>query len=290
MQTISSSGSSIDPIKVDSPAEPVEPSGGFVQEIQVLRQRVAELEAQLGQRAEAAPNIESDASPIGNCRRTREPGSPVDAEAPYRQAVMREVHHRFKNYLHGVLGLLRLERTRAPAEAAAVLLSAENRLRSIADTFGLRAGSESGLVDADRLVRAIVEGASGVRGAPIDFEADPGAARWRIADGTTLAAALLIEEVVGNAIRHQTVSSSPVVRLRTRLNGLTLSVSNPGQLPGNFGSEQPSEAGFGLRLARMMAREQHGLRLGHESRDGRVVATLDFDPPSIEPVDMAPGA
>ena len=111
----------------------------------------------------------------------------LQAAIAQREVLVREVHHRIKNNLQGVAGLLQQNAARHP-ELAAVLSEAVGQVQAIAQVYGLQVGA-SGPLEVAGLLRAIAASVQRTFGRTIVVDAAtarcrtccprPSRSRWR---------------------------------------------------------------------------------------------------------------
>ena len=223
---------------------------------------------------------------------TSHPADPADPE--YHAQLLRQMNHRFQNNVQWLALLLEFQPVNAPVAATRLLNGVAARLRSLSGVYGLRAGSDSGIVDAASLITAVIRNAEKAHGLTIDHEPDAPefrrAGRWQVVDGMTVAAALLIGEIVDNAIKHRSGSTPPRVSVIETGEGLNISVANTGKLPPDFKTAWRTDAGIGMELADTMSQMRGGLSLDFDSEDGWIFASIKLRAPAIEPSGTESGA
>lgn len=203
-----------------------------------------------------------------------------------RDTLVREVHHRIKNHLQGLAGLLNQHRRRHPGQHEA-LDGVIAQITAISVIHGLQGREASGEVRLYRLLQEIVAFLGGQ--AALDFRnADHPACRdcpWRIADEESVPVALAINELVTNAIKHlDKPGDGPAapVRIGCACNddGIAVTIHNPGTLPRGFDFAAGSGLGTGLALLRSLL-SHAGAALSIAADGGRVEARLTLAPPVV---------
>lgn len=205
-----------------------------------------------------------------------------------REALVREVHHRIKNNLQTVVGLLRREAERHP-EATEAIEAAIGQVRAVALVHGLSAaGVRQGLALC-RLLPEIVMGVSGLHGAGLTTEARPADCeeghRLLIRESESVAVALILNELVTNAVKHGVATGDgalrpPSVSLSREGARGRIRIVNSGQLPRGFDFASGSGLGTGLGLVRALM-PQPGMSITFSREDGRVVVELHIEPPVV---------
>lgn len=134
-------------------------------------------------------------------------------EAAQRAALVREVHHRIKNNLQGITGLLRLFGQQHP-ETASALNQAIGQIKSIATIHGLQGQNSEGRVSLGGLMRAIVAQVRDIWRVPVDMAESHSAAEFFIAEEEAVPVAMILNEMLFNSVKHSNVDRPGVcVRL-----------------------------------------------------------------------------
>lgn len=201
-----------------------------------------------------------------------------------RDVLVREVHHRIKNHLQGLTGLLN-QRKAQNRETAAFCTEALNQVQSIAAVYGLQSRSAGAILHFLGLVEAIVDNISQTSpNTSIQCHIQDNTEEWRVDSDKAVALALVINELMFNASKHaQPVFGHRTVYVdcRTRPNGLGLSVKNAGQLPLGFDIQQGKRLGTGLDLVRNML-PRRGAKLTISDYDHWATAALELTAPLVQ--------
>ncbi|MFG6465602.1 PAS domain-containing protein [Roseateles sp. BYS87W] len=203
----------------------------------------------------------------------------LQAAIAQRELLVREVHHRIKNNLQGVAGLLQQTAARRP-EVAPVLKEAVGQVQAIAQVYGLQVGA-SGPLLIKRVFDAIVGSVQRMQGRVITTTAEGGALLddWCLPEAEAIPIALSLNELLGNALRHG--QGAPVrCQLICDLGGVAVEIANAGQLPEGFelGAIRSGVSGLGLVRA-LLPRRSAILSLAQVETD--VVCRLELMPPSV---------
>jgi two-component sensor histidine kinase len=208
----------------------------------------------------------------------------LEAAIAQRELLVREVHHRIKNNLQGVAGLLMQNARRAP-ELAAPLHEAVGQVQAIAQVYGLQVG-EREMVRVARLVEAIASSVGRTFGREIRLESAAGPALAHLLpESESIPVALVLNELFTNAIKHGLAgASAPVLCTLAAAGeggrGVTLGVRNAGRLPEGFDLTRVRGGVSGLGLVRaLLPRRSATLALQQEGDD--VVARVDLNPPGV---------
>ncbi len=195
------------------------------------------------------------------------------------EVLMREVHHRIKNSLQGVSGLLRQFATAHP-DVEPVLAQAAALLRGVALTHGLQGGGPDGQVDLPDLASGIVANIEALTREGIALRiVVPKTIRATLDHSQAVPVALALNELAFNAVKHKDGKGS--VRLALKVDAKAgcaeLHLSNPGRLPSGFAT---GTFGSGLKLVADLLRGP-GATLGWHEQDGRVEARLALMAPLL---------
>jgi PAS domain S-box-containing protein len=207
----------------------------------------------------------------------------LQAAIAQREVLVREVHHRIKNNLQGVAGLLQQNASRFP-DMAAVLGEAVGQVQAIAQVYGLQVGSQ-GPLGAAQLMKAIAASVQRTFGRTIAVEL-VGELPHVLPEAESIPVALTINELLTNAIKH---GGQGDVRceLQARDEAICIRVIGQAQLPADFDLAKIRSGVSGLGLVRaLLPRKSATLALTQEGSN--VVAQVDIKPPSVrwpQPVD-----
>lgn len=203
----------------------------------------------------------------------------LQAAISQRELLVREVHHRIKNNLQGVAGLLQQIAVRRP-EVAPVLKEAVGQVQAIAQVYGLQVGATGPLV-LKRVFDAIVGSVQRMQGRVITTAAEGGALLedWCLPEAEAIPIALSLNELLGNALRH---SHDAQVRCQLICDtaGVTVEIVNPGRLPDGFLLQSVKSGVSGLGLVRALLPRRSAI-LSLEQQGGDVVCRLELIPPSV---------
>ena len=201
-----------------------------------------------------------------------------DAAVSQREMLIKEVHHRIKNNLQGVAGLLQQTAARRP-EVASLISEAVGQVQAIAQVHGLQVGV-TGPLRILPLVEAITASVQRTFGRPVTVAVEGLAAhRFALPEAESLPIALTINELLTNAIKHSTPGAIRCV-LHCDEARLAISVHNPGQLRAGFSLAQVPSGVSGLGLVRaLLPRRSATLTLLQAGIE--VEAKVVLVPPSI---------
>lgn len=209
-----------------------------------------------------------------------------EAALAQREMLVKEVHHRIKNNLQGVAGLLEQIAKRKP-EVADTIAEVVAQVQAIAQVYGLQVGV-SGALRVDPVVRAITQSVERTFGRTIRFtvESDP-TVEWVLPEAESIPIALTLNELLTNAIKHSAAGAGVTCHLRSDQDSVQVSIANTGQLPTGFQLERFPMGVSGLGLVRaLLPRRSATLTL--ESAGGSVVARVQVRPPGVRRDNLAP--
>jgi len=197
-----------------------------------------------------------------------------------RDILVREVHHRIKNNLQGVAGLIQQAATARP-EVAPALEEAAAQIQAIAQVHGLQIRS-TGTLPVLGVAQGIFQNLTSMFGAEIRFEPPP-PDLWRfgLPENEAVPLALVINELGTNAIKHRSTRDQAVrVHVASRPEGMEFVIENPGQLPTGFSLADIAASVSGLGLVKALL-PRRGARLSIEASGAVVLARLQLFPPAV---------
>lgn len=212
-----------------------------------------------------------------------------------RDALVREVHHRIKNNLQTVVGLLRREAGKRP-EAAAVIDAAIAQVQAVAIVHGLYGLAVRHSVPLSELLTTLVGSVRDLTGARIDESEGvrPGEGRLLIRESETVAVALILNELITNAAKHAAPGGDvPVLRVGLVCDGprAHVRISNRGRLPATFDFDSRCCLGTGLGLVRVLL-PVPGMSLHFRQAGDEVEVEAIIEPPVVgeaaQPAEAAP--
>lgn len=208
----------------------------------------------------------------------------LDAAIQQREMLVREVHHRIKNNLQGVAGLLQQIARRKP-EVEAVIFEVVGQVQAIAQVYGLQVGV-TGPLRLVNVLEAIAGSVQRTFGRVITFSAEgeePDG--WVLPEAEAIPIALTVNELLTNAIKHSAASleepeSLVSCRFVAGAQGVRILIANTAQLPAGFQLAKVPGGVSGLGLVRaLMPRRSAQLTL--EQQGHQVVACVVLSPPCV---------
>jgi len=203
----------------------------------------------------------------------------LEAAIARREMLVQEVHHRIKNNLQGVAGLMQQAVVRYP-QVQPIIAEVVGQVQAIAQVYGLQVGN-TGLLAVRDVIEAIAQSVQRTFGRAIalDVEGDPGW-RWLLPEAESIPIALALNELFTNAIKHSPASSGVVCRLWLEPAAVRVEISNHGRLPVDFRLDRRPATVSGLGLvSALLPRRSASLALTQQ--DDSVVAALRLAPPVV---------
>lgn len=201
-----------------------------------------------------------------------------------KEDLVREVHHRIKNNLQGVAGLLQQSAMREPM-LSDILGEVAGQIHAVAQVHGLQIQDQR--LSPEGVVLAISENLRHTFGQKICFQTGDdqlGQAEesgWLVPEQEAVPFALVINEIITNAFKHGDEESDVNIALMSDESSFSVLVSNVGSLPRDFDlSTLPvSPCGLGLIKALMPKRGAHLALTQKEA--GRVEAFIELRSPAL---------
>jgi PAS domain S-box-containing protein len=204
----------------------------------------------------------------------------LDEAVRQRDLLVREVHHRIKNNLQGVAGLLQHQANAKP-DLAETLNEIAGQIQAIAQVHGLQLRS-TGTLPMLGVAQGIFSNLGAMFGVAVKFEASASALwRWGLPEHEAVPLALVINELGTNAIKHRSSREQGIaVRMLPRAEGIELRIENSGRLADGFDVVQITSGVSGLGLVKALL-PRRGARLSMEQIGPLVISRLDLGPPAI---------
>lgn len=196
-----------------------------------------------------------------------------------REMLVKEVHHRIKNNLQGVAGLMQQIAQRRP-EVAPVIAEVVGQVQAIAQVYGLQVGA-AGPLRAKNVVEAIAGSVQRTFGRTIRFAVEGAAPHvWALPEAESIPIALTLNELLTNAVKHSAAQTDVGCTLACDEVGVSIVVDNVATLPDGFSLARVPGGVSGLGLVRALL-PRRSASLDIEQRGERVVATVALQPPSV---------
>lgn len=203
----------------------------------------------------------------------------------HKDVLLRELSHRVMNSLQTIASLFALQaRSMKDAEARRHFDQAVTRINSVALAYRrLHAAQGVEVVDFSALLHELgadLQASMLPDGAPIAVEADP----ILLSPDQAMPLALVVNELVTNAIKHGGETPSITVKLGRSSEGCRLAVRNRGELQPGY--DPAGSRGFGMRMVRSTV-AQLGGRLEAASMAGETEFSVTFQPSIAQPARLA---
>ncbi|MBI1891200.1 MAG: PAS domain-containing protein [Burkholderiales bacterium] len=204
--------------------------------------------------------------------------------AQQRDILVREVHHRIKNNLQGVAGLLR-QHAAKETQLSDIINQAVTQVQAVGIVHGLQGQALYNEVVLCEMVPAIARMAETLlKPSPLfDIRIDV-PQRIRVAEHETVPIALVLNELIVNAVKHAPHETPPHIGIAVCWDHeqmlARIRIVNVGTLPPEFDFNSGKGCGTGLDLARSLL-PHDGVRLSFSECDSRVCVTLELFAPSI---------
>lgn len=197
------------------------------------------------------PHLGALAVQVGHAMANIERYEHALSETERLATIVREVHHRIKNNLQGVVGLLAEHRDTTPA-LATVLSSAISQLHAVAEVHNLLAHQNEEQISLTELVRAVVTHTVTLCHHRLEVDLPENTDSCMLSAGEAVPFALVVNELVMNAIKHGYPDGrTGTIRISLDASGeASLRVANDGCLPEPLPSSDRS--GLGLQLVRAL--------------------------------------
>jgi PAS domain S-box-containing protein len=189
----------------------------------------------------------------------------LDFARQQRDTLVREVHHRIKNNLQSVAGLLQRELGQF-LELDPRLETAISQINAIAVVHGLQSASPDEAVGLCDSVCSICTSVAEMSQRPVLFSArqDQTDRSIRIETGEAVSVALVLNELILNAVKHSPPdSAAPSVVFSADDNSAQLLIRNALAAKPEFNIDTGEGLGTGLHLVRSLLPE-HGAQLTYE--------------------------
>ena len=213
-----------------------------------------------------------------------------DEAIAQREMLVKEVHHRIKNNLQGVAGLLQQIATRKP-EMATAMSEVVGQVQAIAQVYGLQVGA-GGPLQVTGVVEAIAGSVQRTFGHSIAFAVQgENPSQWLLPEAESIPIALTINELLTNAVKHSVMqrmgdqpgnTSLPPVActLVCEESGVRIVIRNQARLAGDFNLARVPGGVSGLGLVRALL-PRRCAQLSIEQEGDQVVATVSILPPGV---------
>lgn len=208
----------------------------------------------------------------------------IDFELKQKDTLLREVHHRIKNNLQGVMNLLQQHKNKSHISKN-VLDHAMTQLNSVSLIHGINGECADNKIELSSLVNNISLAAFNIIGVnyhpcyPLSKEHS-----IHTTDNNTVAIALIINELIFNAIKHtpDNLVNQIEISIITLIDGVAIEIRNPGEeLPENFNFNEGTGLGTGLTLTRSLL-PKHGAEIIFKQTQHGILCQLILKAPILD--------
>ncbi|MEI8323802.1 MAG: PAS domain S-box protein [Betaproteobacteria bacterium] len=202
------------------------------------------------------------------------------AEAAQRNVLVREVHHRIKNNLQGVLGILRKFANKYPATAEP-MHQAIAQVQTISVIHGLQGRAVTASVLLCELTLAIAKEIQELWQTPVTLEMAPNLSMCAVAEDAAVPIALVLNELILNAVKHGGQAHGNVdVSLQpgSGPDAVQIRISNVGQFSAAVRQSGNRHSGLDLISALL---QHEGAHLSRRQDADKVITLLELKPPVI---------
>lgn len=176
----------------------------------------------------------------------------IEAAIAQRDLLVKEVHHRIKNNLQGVAGLLQQIASSKP-DLASAISEVVGQVQAIAHVYGLQVGNSTVLA-LDKVVKAITQSVQRLFTHPIEVALlTDDLSEWQLPENESIPIALCLNELLTNAHKHGSIDKPISCTLDQDESGIRITIKNEGQLPLGFDFAKVKGSVSGLGLVRALA-------------------------------------
>jgi PAS domain S-box-containing protein len=201
-------------------------------------------------------------------------------EAAHRNTLVREVHHRIKNHLQGIVGILNRFAKKHP-DTAVPLHQAIGQVQSISIIHGLQGHSATSSVLLCELIRAISDEIQVLWQTPMVLDIASDWPRYFVTEDEAVPIALVLNELILNAVKHGGQSHGSVsvgLCQGSDVGVVHIRIGNQGHFEFNRHPSRMPHSGLNLIEALM---PRHGARILRDQQRDQVVTWLELEPPVI---------
>ncbi|BCX81783.1 two-component system, sensor histidine kinase PdtaS [Methylomarinovum caldicuralii] len=211
----------------------------------------------------------------------------LERERRQRNLLIREVHHRIKNNLQGIVGLLQNQLLEHP-ELAPFLEIPIRQINSITLTYGLRSCQDDDKIYLCDLVRVAARASDRTHPIPLTLDV-PRYCNIVVNDNDAVAIALVLNELLFNAAKHGHTSAPRIsLHLRRSSEEAVVTVRNRYQGPRlKADLNRPETLSTGLQLVQGLLPKDGSAQLRLFQQDDEVIAELRLRPPVVKLVTSA---
>jgi PAS domain S-box-containing protein len=202
-----------------------------------------------------------------------------------RDLLIREVHHRIKNNLQGVAGLLRVQGDAVAPNIVPAIEAATLHVRTVAAVYGIRGQSASGSIPLAELLATISRTTAELTHSAVETRLPPAdGPRAEIVEAEVVPVALVVNELIYNAVKHSArdgARGTVSVELNIDPGQARIAIRNPGRLPEGFDFVKGEKLGTGLGLVKSLL-PRSGVNADLVAAGDEVITDVRITPPVVE--------
>ncbi len=212
-----------------------------------------------------------------------------EAAIAQREMLVKEVHHRIKNNLQGVAGLLQQNAARHP-QLATLLVESVAQVQAIAQVYGLQVGN-AGPLSVVGVLQAVAQSVQRTFGRDVRVELDgDGIDAFVLPEAESIPIALTLNELLTNAVKHSPhgevlcrvdIVAEAGVSGEAAVEAVRLGFANQGALPAGFDLARYRGGVSGLGLVRALL-PRRSATLTVSQQGDRVLAQVLLRVPSVQ--------
>ena len=221
---------------------------------------------------------------------TNEADERLSREIAHRDTLVREVHHRIKNNLQSVTGLLRRQARKYPENKPSIN-DAISQVEAIASVFGLQGiGDNKDRIDLTEMIESIIQ--ANIHFVPenrsIKFN-NKTKSNYMVQTEFSVPLALVFNELVTNAVKHSSAdyNDHDILNIEITLEQveeeICITITNPGKLREDIDFDKYYGIGTGLNLVKSLLPLEFS-QFSLISTDKEVVAQLKLSPTMLTSV------
>ncbi len=211
----------------------------------------------------------------------------LESEQLRLRTLLQEAHHRIKNHLQGLMGLLK-QHTKINCKADGIINDAISQIESFAVVYELQAHRPAAEINFMQMLTAIIHNAAGLSRIPLTVTPGLDSGPYEVDKNRAVALALVVNELIINATKHSQAQGEQAeikILYQQTPEHIILTITNPGKLPDGFDFQTQSGFGIGLELAGIMLPNE-GAELFISEKNKNVVARLLISPPLLVNVEQ----
>lgn len=227
---------------------------------------------------------------VDTTERRQEERRRIQREREHRDTLVREVHHRIKNNLQSVAGLLQLELGKF-LELDPQLETVISQINVIAIVHGLQGIDPNEIIRLHDVVRTICQAVSSLSQQPVLFNQESDGSSWselELNGEEAVSLALVLNELILNAVKHgMAYGEAATVKLSWDGSSAHLQIRNSLRTTPAFDIDTGVGLGTGLSLVRSLLPEQ-GAQLTYAlDQEDCMLTCLTLSYPVVSPVAQA---